>query len=166
MREIFFLTTETSKTLTTLPEHNRTSAACPPPLPAGLRSLSQVVTAETLMDPSESSENDQASPAREVSPGGCAFRALQGCGRRGPRACCFLARVSGWRMWTGTPSPIGTPTSSPTSSRTRITSDCTGPGLPLGPGEGGLASVVVGQSPCPTLSVPGQARWTLREPVR
>lgn len=58
---------------------------CPPPVPAGLRSLLQVVTAETLVDPSDSSEDDEPSPsgsptglrearARRLSPSGQGFR--------------------------------------------------------------------------------------------
>lgn len=93
--------------------------------------LLQVVTAETLIDPSDLSENDEVPPAQDVSQ---VPQVRSGFHRpvcvRGAHACCFPGRVSGSRMWTGTVSPIDTPTSSLPPSRTWITSNCTGKGPP------------------------------------
>lgn len=66
----------------------------PQPLPTGLRSLLQVVTAETLLDLSDLSENDEASPAQEVS------RVPHGQPRpwREGWATCLLLRGQGFRL--------------------------------------------------------------------
>lgn len=73
------------------------------------------------------------------------FLDLQSCRRVRSPACCSLARVSGWRMWTGTALPTGTLTSSPTSSPTQIKSNCTGWGLCRGEGEEGRACLGWGE---------------------
>lgn len=93
--------------------------------------LWQVVTAETLMDPSDFSESQPAPTAGEVGEAlrACSWQEGRVLQEGGSHACGSLARVSGWRMWTGTASPTGTPTSSPTLSSTQIKSNATGWGL-------------------------------------
>jgi hypothetical protein len=115
--------------------------------------LLQVITAETLMDPSDLSDNDQAPSAGEVSKASHVrhftglTRPVDPCYRGQPPVCCFLARVSGWRMWIGTALPTGIPVSSPASISTPSKSNCVQQGIPRGQGKGGLGLAEVDQVP-------------------
>lgn len=72
----------------------------PQPLPAGLLSLLQVVTAENLMDPSDPSESDEHPPAQEVSKAPSSAqevsRALMALWEG--RATCLLLPGQGFRL--------------------------------------------------------------------
>ena len=114
-----------------------------------------MVTAETLLELSDLPESDQGPSAGEVSKAPHELSQLEPLGKGGPHACCFPARVSGWRMWTGTALPSGILTSSPTLSAAQTKSNCASQAVPRGAGR--VDPKVYPRCPGPSpLHLPGQ----------